>query len=92
MVQDNEKLGKLTTNLRSGVAPDDDVEPQPCFAVNLIFSKGFFSNEVIGILTMVSVLEGSTSDSNPGACGGVLLPLHSRIVIFSNMNFLDEVL
>lgn len=36
---------------------------------------------------------GSASDSNPGAgVVGVLLALHSRIVIFSNMNFLDEVL
>lgn len=43
---------------------------------------------------IVSLLLGSASDSRPGACVlvGVLLVLHSRIVIFSYMNFLDEVL
>lgn len=43
---------------------------------------------------MVSVLGGSASDSNPGAGAlfGVLVVLHSRIVIFSYINFLDEVL
>lgn len=37
---------------------------------------------------------GSASDSKPGAVVlvGVVLVLHSRIVIFSYMNFLDEVL
>lgn len=46
------------------------------------------------ILTTVSALTGSASDSNPGAAVfvGVDVVLHSRIVIFSYMNFLDEVL
>lgn len=36
----------------------------------------------------------SARDSKPGAgvTDGVLEALHSRVVIFSNMNFLDEVL
>lgn len=43
---------------------------------------------------MVSLLPGSASDSRPGAAVdvGVLLPLHSRNIVFSYMNFLDEVL